>query len=99
MTVYVLAQLAFTDRAACDRYQRKFFDVFKRFNGRLLVADDHPTVMEGKWERNKVVLMSFPDEAEAQRFSRDAEYLEISKDRKAGADTLALLLQGFAPVR
>ena len=99
MTVYVLAQLAFTDRAAYDRYQRKFFDVFKRFNGRLLVADDHPTVMEGKWERNKVVLMSFPDEAEAQRFSRDAEYLEISKDRKAGADTLALLLQGFAPGR
>ena len=97
MTVYILAQLAFSDRAAYDRYQARFFSVFKRFNGRLLVADERPTVMEGNWERDKVVLMSFPDEAEAQRFSDDAEYLKISKDRTAGAETLALLLQGFAP--
>jgi len=97
MTVYVLAQLTFRDRPAYDRYQARFFDVFKRFNGRLLVADEHPAVMEGRWERNKVVLMSFPDEAEARRFAEDPEYIEISKDRKAGADTLSLLLQGFAP--
>src|SRR5213082_1989542 len=97
MTVYILAQLAFSDRAAYDRYQARFFSVFKRFNGRLLVADERPTVMEGNWERDKVVLMSFPDEVEAQRFSNDAEYLEISKDRTAGAEKLALLLQGFAP--
>ena len=97
MTVYAIAQLKMTDRAAYDRYQARFFNVFKRFNGRLLVADEQPTLMEGQWERNKVVLMSFPDEAEAMRFSNDAEYIEISKDRKAGANTLALMLQGFVP--
>ena len=31
MTVYVIVQLKMTDRAAYDRYQARFFDVFKKF--------------------------------------------------------------------
>jgi uncharacterized protein (DUF1330 family) len=30
MTVYVIVQLKMTDRAAYDRYQARFFDVFKK---------------------------------------------------------------------
>jgi len=47
MTVYAIAQLKMTDRAAYDRYQARFFDVFRKFNGRLLAADEHPRVLEG----------------------------------------------------
>jgi hypothetical protein len=49
MTVYVIAQLKMTDRTAYDRYQARFFDVFKKFSGRLLSADENPEVMEGAW--------------------------------------------------
>ena len=63
MTVYVIVQLKMTDRAAYDRYQARFFDVFRKFSGRLLSADEHPLVLEGAWDRDKLVLMSFPDEA------------------------------------
>jgi uncharacterized protein (DUF1330 family) len=134
MTVYVIVQLKMTDRAAYDRYQARFFDVFRKFSGRLLSADEHPAVLEGKWERDKLVLMSFPDEAafRAERIFRlsgnrlaarkcalniicaysdrktgshfcgiraadSPEYLEISKDRKAGADGIILLAKGFSP--
>jgi len=38
LTVYVIVQLKMTDRAAYDRYQARFFDVFKKFNGRLFVG-------------------------------------------------------------
>ena len=31
MTVYAIAQLKMTDRAAYDRYQARFFDVFRKF--------------------------------------------------------------------
>ena len=41
-------------------------------------------------------MMSFLDEAECRRFTADAAYLEISKDRKAGADAVVLLVQGVA---
>jgi len=32
LTVYVIVQLKMTDRAAYDRYQARFFDVFKKFD-------------------------------------------------------------------
>lgn len=95
MTVYVLAMLKFTDRAAYDRYQARFFPVFKKFNGRVLAADEKPKLLEGAWDREKVVIMSFPDEAEASRFMNDPDYNEISKDRRAGAETTSVLLRGL----
>jgi uncharacterized protein (DUF1330 family) len=60
MTAYVIVQLKMTDRAAYDRYQARFFDVFRKFDGRLLSADEEPSVIEGQWDRDKLVLMSFP---------------------------------------
>ena len=94
MTVYVIAQLKMTDRASYDRYQERFLDVFKKFSGRLLSADESPTVLEGTWDRDKLVLMSFPDEAAFQAWANSAEYLEISRDRKAGAQAVVLLARG-----
>jgi uncharacterized protein (DUF1330 family) len=97
MTVYVIVQLKMTDRAAYDRYQARFFDVFRKFGGRLLSADESPRVLEGNWDRDKLVLMSFPDEAAFHVWADSPEYLEIAKDRKAGAQGVVLLAKGFAP--
>jgi len=96
VTVYAIAQLRFTDRAAYDRYQMRFMDVFRRYRGTLLAADEHPQVVEGSWDREKVVLMSFPDQDEFRSWSESPEYQEISKDRDAGADTVVLLVAGLA---
>jgi len=95
MSVYAIAQLKITDRATYDRYQAKFMGVMKRFQGRLLAADENPKVLEGKWERDKVVLLSFPDEAAFQQWADSPEYQEISKDRKAGSEAVVLLLKGI----
>ena len=96
MTVYAIAQLRFIDRAAYDRYQARFMDVFRRHRGTLLAADESPEVVEGRWDRDKVVLMSFPDEGAFRLWSESPEYREISKDRRAGADTVVLLAKGLA---
>ena len=95
MTVYVIAQLKMTDRAAYDRYQARFFEVFRKFNGRLLSADESPSVVERDWNRDKLVLMSFSDETAYHAWADSPEYLEISKDRKAAAQAIVLLAKGF----
>ena len=97
MTVYVIVQLKMTDRAAYDRYQARFFEVFKKFSGRLLSADESPLLLEGAWDHDKLVLMSFPDEAAYRAWGDSPEYQEISGDRKAGAQGIVLLAKGFAP--
>ena len=37
-------------------------EVFARYSGTLLAADEAPQVVEGQWDRDKVVLMAFRDE-------------------------------------
>ena len=95
MTVYAIAQLRFTDRAAYDRYLAGFMEVFRRHPGTLLAADESPQVIEGHWDCEKVVLMSFPDEDAFRDWAQSPEYQNISKDRLAGADTLVLLVKGL----
>ena len=95
MSVYAISQLKFIDRAAYDRYQAKFMDVFRRHPGTLLAADESPQVIEGEWDREKLVLMSFPDEAAFRSWAESPEYQQISRDRRIGADTVVLLAQGL----
>ena len=95
MSVYAIAELKITDRAAYDRYQAKFMGVMKRFRGRVLAADERPQVIEGEWKRDKVVLLSFPDEQAFREWADSPEYQEISKYRKAGSEAVVLLVQGI----
>lgn len=96
MTVYAIAQLKFTDRAAYDRYQARFLDVFGRYSGTLLAADESPQILEGQSDREKVVLMSFPDESSFRAWADSPDYQEISMDRRADADSLVMLIKGLA---
>lgn len=96
MTVYALGQLRIHDRERYGRYMAAFMPVLRKYKGRLLAADESPRVLEGEWgDRNKIVLLSFEDEAAFQTWLTSPEYVEIAKDRKAGADTVVLLIEGF----
>ena len=95
MTVYAIAQLKFTDRDAYNRYQAAFMDVFLRYSGTLLAADEAPQVIEGDWDRDKVVMMSFPDEQAFREWAESPDYQRISEDRRAGAETVVLLVQAI----
>ncbi|MEO0983193.1 MAG: DUF1330 domain-containing protein [Pseudomonadota bacterium] len=96
MTVYVIGQLEFTDENRYRAYQAAFEGAFAKSGGRLLAADERPVLMEGDWIGDKVVLMEFPHERAAAAFMNSPEYRQISKDRKAGADTVGLMVRGVA---
>lgn len=95
MSILIVAQLKFKDRERYNRYQSSFADIFRKFRGRLVAADEHPTVLEGQDGPDKIVILEFPDEVAALEFHNSAEYQEISIDRKAGADALVLQCRGL----
>jgi len=95
MSVYAIAQLSISDRAVYGRYQQRFMGVMKLFRGQVLAADESPLVLEGTWSRDKVVLLSFPDEAAFREWAESPEYQEIAKDRKAGSEAVVLLVKGI----
>jgi uncharacterized protein (DUF1330 family) len=67
----------------------------------VLAADEAPQIVEGQWDREKVVLMEFPDESAFRGWVESPDYQRISEDRRAGADTVVLLVQALPrrPVR
>lgn len=95
MTVFAIAQVTVTDRAAYDRYQSRFLNVFRQFQGRLLAADERPCRIEGQWSHDKVVLMSFPDAPAFHAWARSPAYRKISADREAGAQVTVVLVTGL----
>jgi uncharacterized protein (DUF1330 family) len=97
MTVYIIAQLKFTQRELYDRYQSRFAEEFRKFRGRLLVADERPEVLERSCERDKVVVLEFPDRTAATEFHGSPEFAEIAADRKADGRTIAARPNRSAP--
>ena len=95
MTVYAIAQLTIHDRQRYDRYADAFMPILRQYGGRLLAADEKPVRVEGEWDRQKLVLMEFPDREAFQTWVDSPEYREIAKDRLAGADTVTVLVRGL----
>jgi uncharacterized protein (DUF1330 family) len=94
MSAYVIAQISIHDRTRYERYAAGFMPVLAKYGGRLLAADEQPQVMQGAWGHQKVIVMQFDDHDSALRWSNSAEYQEISRDRLAATDGVALLVAG-----
>ena len=99
MTVYLCVQLKIKGRAAYARYEEDFLPVFEKFNGTLLAADFEPKVLDGEWDKDRIVLLSFPNEEELMAWITSDEYQAITANRDSGTDGIALLFQGIEDPR
>jgi len=95
MAVYVVAQITIHDRSRYERYVAKFMPTLKPYQGRLLAADEHPTVTEGEWPRDKIILIQFPDATLAKAWGESEAYKAIAVDRLAATDGVVLTVQGI----
>ncbi len=93
--IYVLAQISIHDRARYDRYAARFLDVLEAHQGVLLAADDKPAVIEGRWQRDKVVLVCFPDRDRFDSWISSPDYQRISTERTASTEGTVLLVRGL----
>ncbi|MFZ5608954.1 MAG: DUF1330 domain-containing protein [Pseudomonadota bacterium] len=96
MTVYAIAQIAIHDRPRYERYLARFMPVLTQYGGRLLAADEAPTVVAGAWPYHKLILLAFPDQAAFARWEASSEYQDIAKDRVAATEGVILLVRGVA---
>ena len=95
MTVYVLADIEIHDRDRYDRYGAGFMEIFAKHRGSLLAVDEQPKVVEGDWQRTRLVLLSFPDEAAFDDWYHSTAYQELKAHRIAASDANLLLFRGL----
>ena len=77
MAVYAIAMFSITNRAVYGRYQAQFMGVMNRYKGTVLAADEHPVVVEGDWDRDKVVMLSFANEADWRTYQAHPAHQEV----------------------
>ena len=95
MTVYVTVQVKLTDRETYARYEESFMDVFNQFDGTVLVNDYTPSLLEGEWSGDKIVVLSFPNKDSFTSWATSEQYQAIVGDRLAGGQATILLSEGL----
>ena len=59
MSYYFIAQIKIKDHKVYQKYLDKAEEVFKKFNGKYLVVDDQPDILEGDWNYTRTVVIKF----------------------------------------
>lgn len=95
MTVYIIAEMTIHNREEYDKYDAKFMDVFKQFDGRMLSVDEEPIQLEGKFEATRSILIEFPSSDSARAWMMSPEYQEIAKHRLAGSKGRSIMVKQF----
>ena len=97
MTAYFIAQITVHDPERYKEYLAGFMPIFKRHDGRLRVTTaQEPTVIEGSWDLDRIVVLEFPNTEQAERWLNDPDYQALAQHRHHAAQTNMVLVNGFA---
>ena len=86
MSAYFIANIRINSENEYQKYLENVDVVFNKFNGKYLKIDDNPTVLEGKWDYSRLVLIEFPDKDSLTEWYYSDEYQAILKHRLFAAE-------------
>jgi uncharacterized protein (DUF1330 family) len=95
MTVYILNNMTIRDKNQYTTYVRAFMPIFLKYGGTVLALQDSPSAIEGSWNFDRTVLLSFPSREAADRWYNSDEYQAIASHRRAGTNSNVAILQGL----
>ena len=94
MSYYFIAQIKINDPAEYQKYIDRAGEIFKKYKGEYLAVDNHPELLEGKWDYTRSVLIRFNSKDDFEAWYRSEAYQEILKYRLSAADCDTILVQG-----
>jgi uncharacterized protein (DUF1330 family) len=93
---YVLVTELIRDPAVYRTYVEQARRTIHQADGRVIVSDEHPTVVEGRWHGSKTVILEFDSVAAARNWYDSPEYQAIVGLRQAATESNAVILHGIA---
>ena len=97
MSVYMLIESKVTDPEKYRQYIAQVPPIIARHGGRFLVRGGKITPLSDAWKPERIIIVEFPSEAHIQEWLSSPEYKNIAPLREAGAETRAVILEGFSP--
>jgi len=94
MSSYFIAQIKIHDQVEYNKYLAGYDEVFARYQGKVIVVDDDPTILEGEWPYTRTVMIRFPNKAEVRRWYDSPEYQRLVQHRHKGSQADVIIVQG-----
>ncbi len=95
MRYYFVAQIQIHDEEEYKKYLIGVDEVFRKFKGKYLATDTDPTVLEGEWTYERIVIIEFPDKTAFQYWYESPEYQSILSYRLKAAKCDTVLVKGL----
>lgn len=89
-----MLDLSVNDPAGFKRYIAEIPAFIARHSGRYIVRGIEPTAIEGDWTPERLVIIEFPERADAQAFLDDPDAQALFKLRHATTTSRLLLADG-----
>ena len=91
---YLIANFTIHDQATFQKYVEAGGHLAAKFNGRVILFDANPKIVEGKSEAI-IALMEFATFADAERFYNSPEYTAARQFRIAATTSTVVLAEGL----
>jgi len=94
MNAYLILDLSINDLNAFREYIEKIPELIRKHSGRYIVQGVEPTVIEGDWKPERVVVIEFPSRNSAQEFLQDPGAQALFQIRHQATTSKLLLVDG-----
>jgi uncharacterized protein (DUF1330 family) len=94
MPAYLLTLITVTDPEMFREYRKLALPAVTQYGGRFLARDGARTILEGKFDANRFVLIEFPSTERARVFYDSPEYQVAREKRIGGADFNMIVVEG-----
>lgn len=94
MNAYLVLDITIHDLQAFSEYIQKIPKFIEKHFGRYLVRGEEPTVVEGGWEPEKMVIIEFPSRQNAKEFLKDPEVQPLFAIRHETATSKLVMVDG-----
>jgi uncharacterized protein (DUF1330 family) len=95
MPAYVVAELEINDPASFDEYRKGVPATIAAYGGRYVARGGAIQPLEGGWEPTRMVIVEFPNLAQAQAWYASPEYRALREIRQRSTSTRAVLVEGL----
>jgi len=94
MTAYLVLDFSVKDRAGFMPYVRAIPDFIAKHGGSYIVRGDAPSVMEGDWAPERLVILEFPSQDAARAFLADPDAQDLFAVRHRTTVSKLVLVEG-----
>ena len=95
MKQYFVAQIKIHNQKEYQKYLDKVDEIFSKHKGKYLAVDNDPTLLEGKWEYSKSVIIEFKNKKDFEEWYFSKEYQVILKHRLNASFCDTILIKGL----